>query len=122
MSIELAPRAATGGNIEQAIAPLSALDGAFGVSMGQNVKSSGERAADCRLQLDSGKLKGCSNPVCKNPIPELPANGSKRWRRTERRFCSDHCRMDGWVLARAARILFCLEPEEWWAILDTIKE
>jgi hypothetical protein len=122
MSIDLATQGATGGNIEQAVAPHSALNCTFGVSPGPNFRSPGERATACRLQLDSSKLKACSNPVCKNPIPELPANGTKRWRRTKRRFCSDRCRIDGWVLARAARILFCLEPEEWWAILDTIKE
>jgi hypothetical protein len=43
----------------------------------------------------------CQNPVCDTAVESLE-NG---WRRTERRFCSDGCKMDAWAIRRVARLL-----------------
>jgi hypothetical protein len=100
--------------------PLSARDGD---PLGYQAQSIIEKAAASRLQLGSGEPKGCASPICRNPIPAVSAAGApKRWRRTARRFCSDRCRVDNWILARAARLLFQLEPSGWWEILDAVKE
>ena len=37
------------------------------------------------------------------------------------KYCCDKCRQSGWILARAAKILFQLEPAEWFAILDAVR-
>jgi hypothetical protein len=55
----------------------------------------------------------CQNPLCKAPLgPRL---------RKPKRSCSDRCRLDTWVLARAAKLLFQLEPSEWFAILAGVR-
>jgi hypothetical protein len=51
----------------------------------------------------------CLNPICKAPL-------GPRKRRTKK-FCSDRCRLDGWALAHAARLLFQIEPARWYEIL-----
>jgi hypothetical protein len=56
---------------------------------------------DKPLTTSSGHVERCSNPFCKSAIAPL-ADG---WRRTERRYCSDPCRMDGYVLRRARAML-----------------
>jgi len=76
-----------------------------------------EVARNSSLPLGAGANETCANPVCQGPIPELP---SKVWRRTPRRFCSKRCKTEGWILARAAKILFKLEPEVWWQILREV--
>ena len=46
----------------------------------------------------------CQNPLCKAPLgPRL---------RKQKRFCGPKCRMDTWVLARAAQLLVHLEPSD----------
>ena len=42
----------------------------------------------------------CQNPFC--IIEPLPDGG---WRRTERRYCCDRCKTDGYVLRRAKAML-----------------
>ncbi len=56
---------------------------------------------DKPLTTSSEHVERCSNPVCTSTIEPL-ADG---WRRTERRYCSDPCRMDGYVLRRARAML-----------------
>src|SRR5215831_14214127 len=73
-----------------------------------------ESSSSSRLQLAGGNPEHCGNPLCHNLIE--PPSGST-WRRTARKYCSDECRQAGWVLARAAKLLFQLEPAEWFAIL-----
>jgi hypothetical protein len=53
------------------------------------------------------------NPLCKAPLgPRL---------RKPKKFCFSECRLDTWVLARAAKLLFQLQPSEWFAILDGVR-
>jgi len=53
----------------------------------------------------------CANPICTKILPP----GS----RSDRRFCSDACRLDGWALARAAKLLLRrIEPTRWNQVLD----
>jgi hypothetical protein len=53
------------------------------------------------LTTSSGHLQACSNPFCKSTIDPL-ADG---WRRTKRRYCSNPCKMDGYVLRRARAMM-----------------
>jgi hypothetical protein len=50
------------------------------------------------------------------------ADGRKRWRRTPRRYCSDRCKREGYILSQAAKILFRLDRAEWWEILQAITD
>lgn len=52
----------------------------------------------------------CANPLCANRLPEDA--------RSDKRFCCDDCRLDAWVLARAAQLLFKLAPAHWYKILE----
>jgi hypothetical protein len=54
------------------------------------------------LTTSSGDSERCANPFCGRLIEPL-ANGD--WRRTPRKFCSDRCKMDGYVLRRAGEML-----------------
>jgi hypothetical protein len=75
-------------------------------------------ARNSGLRLAAGANKTCANPVCQGPISDLlPSNLGKVWRRTPRKFCSKRCKTEGWILAKAAKILFKLEAEQWWQIL-----
>jgi hypothetical protein len=59
--------------------------------------------ADSELLIDKAlttikeHLQRCLNPFCEGGIDPV----AERWRRTERRSCSDRCRMDGFILRRA---------------------
>jgi len=55
----------------------------------------------------------CLNPVCKADL------GPRK--RRNKKFCSDRCRLDGWALARAAQLLFQIEPARWYEILAISK-
>jgi hypothetical protein len=66
--------------------------------------------------------KACGNPVCQGAIDDLPQSNKKVWRRTPRKYCSNRCKREGWILAQAAKILFKLEPAEWWKILHAITD
>ena len=57
----------------------------------------------------------CLNPVCSNTIESIPI--SEGWRRTPKRFCSDDCKMNAWVLRRASELLASLPVERKLAIL-----
>jgi hypothetical protein len=52
----------------------------------------------------------CLNPICNAEL-------GPRHRRSKK-YCSDRCRLDGWALARAARLLFKIEPARWHEILQ----
>jgi len=45
----------------------------------------------------------CGNQLCQKELDSA--------RRLDARFCSDRCRLDGWVLARAAKLLFRASKE-----------
>jgi hypothetical protein len=54
------------------------------------------------LTTSSGHSGKCQNPFCKTVIEPLPDG---EWRRTERRYCSNRCKMDGYVLRRAKEMI-----------------
>jgi len=64
----------------------------------------------------------CQNPICKNQIDPLSDNGERVWRRTSRRFCSDQCKSDTWVLKQAAKLLLQLGVATGWEILQGLLE
>lgn len=49
------------------------------------------------LTASNGHSGKCQNPFCKSSIEPLEDG----WRRTERLYCSNPCKMDGYVLRRA---------------------
>lgn len=54
----------------------------------------------------------CHNPLCKALLgPRL---------RKPKRFCNSQCRLDAWVLARAAKLLFKLDPLELWKLVHSV--
>jgi len=51
------------------------------------------------------EITECKNPNCQNPVePLVPKDGKKVWRRTLRKFCSDQCQRDNWILNEAAKL------------------
>ena len=51
------------------------------------------------------EITECKSPNCQNPIePLVPKDGKKVWRRTLRKFCSDQCQRDNWILNRATKL------------------
>jgi hypothetical protein len=56
----------------------------------------------------------CRNPVCNNQLPDDCRVGL-------RRFCNKRCRLDGWILARAARLLLKVDPARLGQILELAK-
>ena len=80
-------------------------------------------AKNSSLRLAAVTNKACANPVCQGPIDELLVI---RWQKglapdaTES--CRERCKREGWILAQAAKILFKLEPPEWWEILRAIAD
>jgi hypothetical protein len=77
-------------------------------------------AKNSGLRLAAMTPNRCENPVCQVPVEELQSEGKKTWRRTPRKFCSDRCKQERWILMQAAKILIELEPQEWRKILLTI--
>jgi hypothetical protein len=69
-------------------------------------------------RLAAGTNRACGNPVCQKLIEELPCNGRKSWRRTPRKFCSDRCKRDGYVLRRAREIIFKIGIVQFSLILE----
>lgn len=60
------------------------------------------RSCDTKsLTTSSGQSGRCQNPFCKSSIEPLEDG----WRRTERLYCSNPCKMDGYVLRRAKAML-----------------
>jgi len=62
-------------------------------------------AQSCAIQsltTSSGQSDTCGNPFCKAIIEPLP-DGCHR--RTARRYCSNRCKLDGYVLRRAKALL-----------------
>ena len=60
------------------------------------------------LTTSSGHFERCQNPLCDTPIEPLEGG----WRRTAKRFCSDDCKMAGWILKRAGELLAgCADKE-----------
>ncbi len=60
----------------------------------------------------------CQNPTCSNHITLPSDNGRRVWRRTLRRYCSDQCKLDTWVLKQAAKLLLPLGVATGWEILE----
>jgi hypothetical protein len=58
-----------------------------------------ERSSSLKA-LTTRREQACSGPMCEKLI--LPPESG--WRRTERLFCSPRCRMDAWVIKRAAEL------------------
>src|SRR5258705_11971096 len=79
-------------------------------------------AKNSGLRLAVVTNKACANPVCQGPIDDLSQSDGKIWRRTPKKYCSNRCKREGWILAQAAKILFKLEPAEWWEILRAITD
>ncbi len=51
------------------------------------------------------EITECKNPNCQNPIePLVPKDGKRVWRRIPRKFCSDQCQRDNWILNQAAKL------------------
>jgi len=69
--------------------------------------------------MQTGHKKGvserCLNPLCENPVVTHPKAIYLR------RFCSDRCRMDHWVLRRVAVMLSPLGPAKGWKILQGLE-
>ena len=63
----------------------------------------------------------CQNPTCSNHITLPSDNGRRVWRRTPRRFCSDQCKSDTWVLKQAAKLLLPLGAATGWEILERME-
>jgi hypothetical protein len=61
----------------------------------------GQRLVTEPLTTSSSNSERCQNPVCNTPLEPLE-NG---WRRTQRRFCSDGCKMDAWAIRRVRKLL-----------------
>lgn len=51
----------------------------------------------------------CRSPVCRADLGPM--------KRRDKKFCCDKCRLDGWALTRAAKLLFRIEPSRWYEIL-----
>jgi len=51
------------------------------------------------------EIRECKNPNCQNLIePIVSENGERVWRRIPRKFCSDQCQRDNWILNQAAKL------------------
>lgn len=70
------------------------------------------------LTTSSGHSSGCGNPFCDTAIKPLAG----RWRRTQRRFCSNHCKMIGWAIRTIAALLVPLGRDKAWEILTEVKQ
>ena len=66
--------------------------------------------------LTTSSDRFCESPACPNAVEPL----GDGWRRTERRFCSDGCKMDAWAIRRTAK-LFELTVERMVDILQAEK-
>jgi hypothetical protein len=77
-------------------------------------------AKNSSLRLSSVTNKACANPVCQGLIHELPQANEKIWRRTPKKYCSERCKQEGWILATTGKILFNLKREQRWKILHAI--
>jgi len=66
------------------------------------------------LTTSNGQSGRCENPFCRSNIEPLP-DGS--WRRTKRRWCSDKCKVDGYVIKRAREMLEQVGAVEFFKIL-----
>ena len=68
--------------------------------------------AECRnlvVTTSSGHSQRCANSFCNADIEPL---NQGRWRRTQRRFCSDDCKYDYHALKRVKALLKGLTEEE----------
>jgi hypothetical protein len=68
------------------------------------------------LTTSSGQSGSRQNPFCKSDIETLPDG----WRRTERRFCSDQCKLDVYTLRRARAVLNKVGIIEFHRLLDLL--
>jgi len=67
-------------------------------------------------KLDKKGVSGtCSNPLCENPVVTHPKAIYPR------RFCSDGCRLNRWVLSRVAEMLLPLGVASGWEILQKLE-
>jgi hypothetical protein len=72
--------------------------------------------ANLVVTSSSGHSQRCANPFC-NTVIEPMIHG--RWRRTQRRFCSDEYRWDAWAIRRLRERLNVLSDLE---VLKIISE
>jgi len=61
-------------------------------------------------------LEKCLSPVCDNPVISHPRAVWKR------RYCSKGCKMDTWVLRKAATMLLPIGPASGWELLQSLTE
>jgi hypothetical protein len=62
--------------------------------------------------VETASLESCANPLCES---SFTASGTPM---QKRRFCSDRCRMDHWVLVRAGKLIIRLGEEQAWQVLN----
>jgi hypothetical protein len=70
-----------------------------------------------RLAQSLTTSEKCQNPLCSKTIEPL----QRGWRRTQRRFCSNRCKIDGWVIRRTSEILKQVGMVKFLEILETEK-
>lgn len=58
----------------------------------------------------------CASPFCSSGVEPLEHG----WRRTQRRYCSSRCRMDGYALRRAKALLDRVGTVEFHRLLDEV--
>lgn len=51
----------------------------------------------------------CASPICEADVPDGKRAGA--------RYCSDHCRLEAWILGKAAKLLLPLPLSVWADIL-----
>ena len=62
-----------------------------------------EQCVNLVVATSSGHSQRCLNPFCNMVIEPL---NHGQWRRTQRRFCSNHCKYDWHALKRAKALLY----------------
>jgi hypothetical protein len=73
--------------------------------------------ANLVVTTSSGHSQRCANPFC-NTVIEPMIHG--RWRRTQRRFCSDACKYDYHALRRVKTLLKGIGIDEFRRLFDQV--
>ena len=69
-----------------------------------------ERCRKLPLTASQGGSERCKNPLCDSGV--MPS----KWH--PKKYCCDRCRIDGWILAKAGRLLAGIDPERALLALD----
>jgi hypothetical protein len=77
-----------------------------------------DRSLKQSFTTSSGDSERCSNPLCHNRVEPL---SDGRWRRTERRFCSDHCKTLAWAIRKTAEAFKGITDEQTLHILKSTR-